>query len=238
MPKKHGADFESDSDATKRIADTNPPQRSKEQDRNTNSDESLVFHSAVVCTVQEFTPKFCSELALFSLGKYFWESRELSLEDYMRMEFLLHRLSGDKKLVDIVDPLRWSLSGTIAMVLKYARRSFEPFREYHEAEFLFQMAFAKFGIRDTLEHRYHKSRASTWRTRYELWLDIRSTREDHVNNRGVRYSSYTKGYHDGSALRPTKPQNFQTLDRASYSRSKRRRPDLDVWDPKEFRENL
>lgn len=181
--------------------------------------------------------KYYQELALYSLGRLRWETRKLSLEDYLRMEFLLHVLSGDRKLEDIKDTKRRSLCGYLSLALLYAYRTFEPTRDAIDVDFLFQMMIAKFGYTETLSERAHQARIRPWLYRYFNWLIIVTEREDNIPNRGIRYSSYTKGYHDGSTLRPPSAESEQILDRDAYS-TPRNPISLEIWDPEEFRRNL
>lgn len=220
-----------------RIADMNPP-RTPKRKRKTDPPNQLVFFTTVRMSLPEEGPKYYSELALYSLGRLRWDTQELSLEDYLRMEFLLHVLSGDRRLEDIKDTRKRILCGYLSLALLYAPRSFQPTREFIELNFLFQMMFAKFGITETLSERAHRARCSPWSSRYFLWLSIVTESENAQPERGIRYSSYTKGYHDGSTLRPTPPENEQVLDREAYTRTLRNPISLEIWDPEEFRRNL
>jgi len=97
---------------------------------------------------------------------------------------------------------------------------------------------AKTGPDESLTRRAHGARSDVWSTRYELWLELRSEGEDDNLIRGKRYNSYTKGYHDGSTLRPQDPGKYQTLDRESYSKVQFGIPNLEIWDAEEFRSRL
>lgn len=207
--------------------------------RETNPPDSKVYHTTVRLSYSEVSVKLISELALYAVGKYLWEDSAVSLEDYYRLEFLLTWLLGSKKNIgDIKDKKKQDLVVLISLILKYAERSFEPTIVSLSKKRLQEMMVAKVGPLETLSARAHGARSYIWSVRYELWLELRSEGEDDNQIRGIRYSSYTKGYHDGSTLRPNKAERSQILDRQRYSQVQFGIPNLEIWDPEEYRKNL
>jgi hypothetical protein len=219
---------------------TKPAVKSPKRKRETNPPEQQVFHTTVRLSPLEVSPKETSELALYSLGLFYWETGILTLEDYMRMEFLLTRLLGSKKdFTQLKDKRKQDICVLLSLVLRFGERSFEPLREYLGVERLLQMSVAKVGMTETLSRRAHGARSDVWAPRYELWLELRTEGEADTGIRGKRYSSYTKGYHDGSSLRPKSSAKAQVLDRLGYDQvANYSAPNLEIWDPEEFRKNL
>jgi hypothetical protein len=200
--------------------------------------DQMSFFTTVRLSYSEIGIKQLSELALFSVGQFLWEKTSLSLEDYMRMEFLLNKLQGNSlSIAHIKDKRRQDLTVLLSLVLKHGQR-IDNYSEFIPVERLFNIMFSKIGSMDSLSERAHLSRADIWATRYYLWIELRSESEESNSIRGKRYSSYTKGYHDGSTLRPSRAENFQVLDREEYSRTLPVFPNLEIWDPEEFRRNL
>lgn len=218
---------------------TKPAVRLQRQGAQFLPTDQEVYHTTVRFSFREIGPKQISEMALYFVGKFLWESRQLDLADFIRGEFLLSKLLGDK--IDhfhIKDKRKRDLSVAISLVLKYAERPFEPLREYQSVERLREMICAKTGLFETLESRAHGARSYVWSVRYFLWIELRSEGEADNQDRGKRYSSYTKGYHDGSSLRPTRAEKYQVLDRESYSTTQFGLPSLEIWDAEEFRSRL
>lgn len=183
--------------------------------------------------------KSIEELALYSIGRFFHEKPMIELEDYLRLEFLLHCLTGDRALKYIKNQRQLDLSVALSMILKYAIRDFDDSNQVLSHERLVHMIFAKTrsSFRKHLDLRAHGSRSFVWSTRFYEWIKIRIVSELAENRRGKMYDSYTKGYKDGSTLRPEDPSKFQVLDRTHYSDTSHP-PNLEVWDRDEFVDRL
>jgi len=184
--------------------------------------------------------KHLSELALYGIGNQIWEADSpLSLEDYLRLEFLFNALSAGKPVDEIKDLYIKDICISLYIILKFSA-NFDKQTGDTKDELWNKMIFKTMGWNLVhLSKRAHQSRQDIWMRRYVSWLEIRIVGEEHESNRGVRYSSYTKGYHDGKSLRPEQPSDVQILDRDGYqNRVSTLLSILDFWDPDEWRRNL
>jgi hypothetical protein len=201
--------------------------------------ERLAVFTTVQTSIHIEKTKHLEELGLYFIGQYLYESDfQISLEDYLRGEFLLNAITAGKEISVLPPGNRRNISLCIYFILKFGQRFDSPEKKQKE-ELIQIFSFKTKGWSSVhITERAHGSRKPVWMLRYSNWLSIRIVGENYETNRGIRYSSYTKGYHDGKTLRPYSPSDDQILDRDAYTVQSPTLLITEIWDPDEYRQEL
>lgn len=183
--------------------------------------------------------KHLEELALVWIGMFLHEEDfKIGLDEYLRAEFLMSTIAGSKRIEDLTDINQQNICKCLFFILKYGQQP-DGIGIMSKEDIWRVITFKTLGWNILhLGERSYYSRRPVWRIRLYQWLTISIVGEEHETNRGIRYSSYTKGYHDGKSLRTPSPEDSQILDREGYFEETKVSFFYDLIDPEEFRNNL